>query len=341
MKKLVFSFVMIVALALSACAPEPAPPAPTQDLAAVQTQAVLDAYAQLTASAPTATPPPPEPALYSGFPVAVVPEAVAGQPAGKAIYNASIMSGPGMNYVLYGVLLGESTVQVTGISEDGKWWVISVPPAPNGQGWVSAAYLTTTDTQSVPVVATPPVPPTTEMVPPAEGDPQASALANVYVRSGPGSYYPAYGIAPVGSNGRVIGVSQDGLWWVVRLDPKNVGLGYGWVAAAYTSSSNTEDVMVIANPVPAAPITPTPPASGVPFAVATDYVNVRIGPGTTYPVLGVAEPGASAEVTGKSADGAWWQVKIPVQSVASGLAWVSASYTVTTKTGSVPVVAAP
>ena len=36
---------------------------------------------------------------------------------------------------------------------------------------------------------------------------------------------PAYGIAPASITGWVIGKSEDGLWWVVRLNPANVGAG--------------------------------------------------------------------------------------------------------------------
>ena len=340
MKRMTFALVLILGLVLSACGPEPTA-VPTQDVSAVQTQAVADAYATQTAMAPTPLPPPPGPTPDPSLPVAVVPAAVSGQPAGIANYNTPIMSGPGTNYVFYGALLGGVTVQVTGVSQDGQWWVINVPPAPNGQGWVSAAYLTTSGAEAVPVVPTPPVPPTTEMVPPAPGDPQGIALANVYTRNGPGVNYPAYGIAPAGTTGRIIGVSQDSAWWVVRIDPTKVGVGYGWVMAQYISASNTQGVPVIANPSTAAPVVPAPPPAGAPIATAVDYVNVRTGPGTTYPVLGVASPRASAEVSGKSADGAWWQVKLPTQYVASGVGWVSASYVVTSNTGSVPVVDSP
>jgi uncharacterized protein YraI len=344
MKRTILGVLLAGGLILSACAPAPtptAPPAPTPDLGAVQTQAVQSAYADLTAGAPTATPPAPAGTPDPALPVAVVPTSVAGQPSGVALYNASIMSGPGTNYVFYGALLGGVSVQVVGISEDSQWWVISVPPAPNGQGWVSAAYLSTSDTGSVPVISTPPVPPTTDMVPPGPSDPQATAIANIYVRSGPGQEYPAYGIAPAGSSGRVIGVSQDGAWWVVRVNPDKVGAGYGWVMAQYTQASNTTGLPVIANPTTAPPVSPTPPAAGTPSATAVDYVNVRTGPGTNYPVLGVAAPGASAQVSGKSSDGAWWQVVLPTTTVASGAGWVSASYVTTQNTDSVPVVSAP
>jgi uncharacterized protein YraI len=342
MKRIILPVILAMGLILSACGPSATPtPPPTQDVAAIETEAAASVYADLTAAAPTATPPPPGETPDPNLPVAVVPTPASGQPAGVASYNTAIMSGPGEAYVLYAALLGGASVEVLGISEDSLWWVISVPPAPNGQGWVSAAFLATTGAESVPVVTTPPVPPTTEMVPPGPDDPQATALANVYVRNGPGTNYPAYGIAPVNSTGRVVGVSEDRAWWVVRIDPTKVGAGYGWVMAQYTTATNTEDVPVIANPPTQEAVSPPPPAAGVPAAMAVDYVNVRTGPGTNYPVLGVAAPGAYGEVSGKSADGAWWQVKVPTTLIASGLAWVSASYVVTENTDGVPVVEGP
>jgi uncharacterized protein YraI len=146
---------------------------------------------------------------------------------------------------------------------------------------------------------------------------------------------------PAGVSGRVIGKSEDGEWWVVRLDPAKVGAGYGWVMAAYTQATNVENVQTIAAPDASAPVVPPPPPEGVPTATAIDYVNIRTGPGTTYPVLGVAPPGASGEVSGKSADGGWWQVKISTQYSPDGFGWVAADWVVTSNTESVPVVEAP
>ncbi len=139
----------------------------------------------------------------------------------------------------------------------------------------------------------------------------------------------------------MIGKSEDGKWWVVRLNPEKVGAGYGWVDGQYTTASNVENIQTIKNPVTYQTAPPPPPPAGVPVATAVDYVNVRSGPGTSYTVLVVAPPGAAGEVTGKSADGAWWQVKISTQYSADGFGWVSADWVYTQDTGSVPVVAAP
>ena len=344
--------VMATALILGACAPAPTA-APTQDTALIQTQAAQTVVADLTQNAPppptqvpppTAVPttaPPPGPTPDPNIPVAVVPTAEPGGPSAIANYNTTIYSGPGTNYVVYATFLGGQTATVVGKSEDGLWWAISVPVAPTGSGWVDAAWVTVSNADGVPVLPTPPVPPTVELVPPGPDDPQATALANVYLRSGPATNYPAYGIAPAGASGRVIGKSVDGLWWVVRLNPANVGAGYGWVMAQYTQAMNVESVQTIATPPAPQTVTQPPPPAGAPVAVAVEFVNIRTGPGTNYPVLGVAPPGASGEVSGKSSDGAWWQVKIPTQYSSTGLGWVSAGYVVTQNTGSVPVVAAP
>lgn len=319
----IFLVVTVLSLLIAACSGA-ATPAPTP----------TDAPPPTIAAPPGPTPDP-------NIPVAVIPTAVPGEPSAIANYNTTIFSGPGENYVVYGAFLGSQSAQVTGKSGDGLWWAISVPVAPDGNGWVSAGWVTVTDADDVALLSTPPVPPTTELVPPGPEDPQAVAIANVYVRTGPGTNYPAYGIAPAGVSGRLIGKSEDGLWWVVRINPEVVGTGYGWVLASYTQASQVEGVPTIETPPTAISVEPAPPPAGVPVATAIEYVNVRTGPGTNYTVLGVAAPGASAEVSGKSADGAWWQVKIPTKYSTTGFGWVSASYVYTQNTENVPVVEAP
>jgi uncharacterized protein YraI len=345
----IFVAVMVLALALSACGGA-ATPAPTQDTALIQTQAAQTVVADLTqnapppptqAPAPTEAAPPPGPTPDPNIPVAVVPTAAPGESSAVANYNTTIYSGPGENYVVYATFLGGQTALVTGKSEDGLWWAISVPVAPDGNGWVSSSWVTVSNADSVATLPTPPVPPTVEMVPPGPSDPQATAIANVYVRTGPATNFPAYGIAPAGNTGRVIGKSEDGLWWVVRLNPENVGAGYGWVMAQYTQASNVENVQTITTPPAPQSYTPPPPPAGTPVAIAVEPINVRSGPGTNYPVLVVAPAGASGEVSGKSADGAWWQVIISTETSPTGFGWVSASYVVTQNTESVPVVEAP
>ncbi len=341
-----FMLLLALALVLNACTTPPATaaPVPTQDISLVQTQSAQTVVADLTQKAPppaTATTVPPGPTPNPNIPVAVVPTADPNGPSAVAKGNTSLYSGPGTNYILYGTFAGGQSAVVVGKSEDGQWWALNVPVAPNGTGWVSAGWVNATNVSSVPTLPTPPVPETTDMVAPGPNDPQATTIANTYVRSGPAANYPAYGTALAGATARVIGKSEDGQWWVVRINPKNVGEGYGWVSGQYVTTKNTANIQTIQNPETYPVAAPVTPATGAPTATTTDYVNVRSGPSTNYPVLVVAPPNTTGEVTGKDASGAWYQVKVPAQYSGTGLGWVSASYVVPQNASNVPIVAAP
>jgi uncharacterized protein YraI len=346
-KQSIFPISMVLvalSLILNACAAPPPTAAPTQDVGMIQTQSAQTVVADLTQKAPppaTATAAPSGPTPNPSIPVAVVPTADPSGPSAVANYNTTIYSGPGTDYVVYGAFVGSQTGVVVGKSEDGQWWAINVPVAPGGNGWVSAPSVTVTNADNVAVLPTPPLPETTDVVPPEASDPQATTVANTYVRSGPAANYPAYGIAPAGVSALVIGKSEDGQWWAIRINPEKVGVGYGWVSAQYVQTANTTSVQTIQNPETPPVVQPEPPASGAPTGTATEYLNVRSGPGTNYPVLAVGPPGATGEITGKSSDSAWWQVKIPTQYSADGLGWVSASYVIAQDVDNVPVVAAP
>ena len=84
-----------------------------------------------------------------------------------------------------------------------------------------------------------------------------------------------------------------------------------------------------------------PPEAGSPYAVANTHVNVRSGPGTEYPVYGVASPGQSAQITGISQDFGWYAIKIPQEVHPSGQGWVSADYTTAYNVEQVPVLPPP
>jgi hypothetical protein len=81
------------------------------------------------------------------------------------------------------------------------------------------------------------------------------------------------------------------------------------------------------------------PQPGQPMVTATTDVNIRSGPGTVYPVLGLLRAGQTAEVTGISADAGWWQIKF--SGVTDGHGWVSARYVTAQNTNNVPMVQAP
>ncbi len=62
-----------------------------------------------------------------------------------------------------------------------------------------------------------------------------------------------------------------------------------------------------ATPTPAATPTPTPLAFAL--ATATGDTNLRKGPGTNYPRVGLLKKGESLKIIGKNKDGSWWQLE--------------------------------
>lgn len=86
---------------------------------------------------------------------------------------------------------------------------------------------------------------------------------------------------------------------------------------------------------------PAPPESTTPTGrvVGTQSLNIRSGPGTAFPVIGVARLGDEGELVGRSADGRWWAVSVPT--APGGIGWVSADFVLATNAENVPVMQGP
>jgi PKD repeat protein len=116
-------------------------------------------------------------------------------------------------------------------------------------------------------------------------------------------------------------------------------------AAAQAFFSVSAQTQPTETPVASGEPTATPtsetqtPQPEKPMLTATTNLNIRSGPGTAYPVLGVLQAGQMAEVTGVSADAGWWQIKF--SGAAEGHGWVSARYVTAQNTSNVPMVQAP
>lgn len=89
--------------------------------------------------------------------------------------------------------------------------------------------------------------------------------------------------------------------------------------------------------LPAPP--PEQPATPTGRVVGAQGLNVRTGPSTAFPVIGVARLGDEGEIVGRSADGRWWAVSVP--SAPNGVGWVSADFVAATNAENVPVLPAP
>jgi uncharacterized protein YraI len=281
--------------------------------------------------------------VFSKTPVAILPTPAKGEPMAVATSNVNVRSGPSTGYPVYGVMAKGRSAEVVGKSKDGLWWTLKVNLVPQEQGWVRAEFVKVTDAQSVPVIQALPLPPSAEFSKPDADDPLATALDAFYIRSGPGLQYPAYGVSIPGQTAALIGVSQDGAWYLVRVNPARVPNGAAWLPAVYVQVSNVDLAalpLIVTPPVPAG-ITPPTPAPQAPLVIAMTSVNVRAGPGETYEVLGVLQQNQAAPAVGVNAEHTWWQIQVPPGKSLTGLAWISAGYVYPVNTNNVPIAAPP
>ncbi|GIK58477.1 MAG: META domain-containing protein [Chloroflexi bacterium] len=90
--------------------------------------------------------------------------------------------------------------------------------------------------------------PTVELPAPTEGMAAGTVTApdGIFLRAGPGVNYPYVGAAPQGTTGEIIGVSEDGQWWLANAP--NLPGGQVWASAQFVKASNTGNVPVVAAP---------------------------------------------------------------------------------------------
>lgn len=81
---------------------------------------------------------------------------------------------------------------------------------------------------------------------------------------------------------------------------------------------------------------PTQSQTCSPTALTTASVNLRTGPGTNYALISTMPPATQVPVTGRNANGSWYQVVFNGQQ-----GWASAQYLLTSCVGGVPVITGP
>lgn len=110
--------------------------------------------AVVTVIVATNTPPAPEATLVPPTPEPQDPTAVV-----TARSGVNVRTGPGLEYVVLGTAPYLTELEVTGVSQDGTWWVVAIPPNYNGgQGWVADEYVDVQNADDVLVIPAPPTP---------------------------------------------------------------------------------------------------------------------------------------------------------------------------------------
>jgi hypothetical protein len=151
-------------------------------------------------------------------------------------------------------------------------------------GWVASSTVQVTKAEDVPAIEAPPASDVAPLPPPASGVPQAAAVDYVNIRSGPGEQYIVLAVAAPGQSGEVAGVSEDSLWWQVKIPTQYSADGLGWVSASYVTTQNTSDVpVVVAPPAPEYPETP-PTTSQCQLLSQSPADNSEFSPDTSFNV---------------------------------------------------------
>lgn len=163
----------------------------------------------------------------------------------------------------------------------------------------------------------------------------AEAFRAINVRSGPSMGYAVTAQLDAGDVVRVIGKNDEGNNWLLV----EIGEQTGWVAYFTVTVSGDPNTLPIIEIEPVGEITETADYQASLRRAETDYfvtayrrVNVRMGPGTDYDILGVLIPGDTADIIAISDNAEWLQIDFDEQP-----GWVA--YFVVTITGAsdVPV----
>ncbi len=93
--------------------------------------------------------------------------------------------------------------------------------------------------------------PAVDLPAPETGEPTGTVNApdGIHLRAGPGVNFLSLGTAPQGDSGTLIGISQDGQWYVV--DAPSFPGGRVWVSATFVDAVNADDLPVVPSPAPA------------------------------------------------------------------------------------------
>ncbi|HXV42732.1 MAG TPA: PA14 domain-containing protein, partial [Anaerolineae bacterium] len=110
-------------------------------------------------------------------------------------------------------------------------------------------------------------------------------------------------------------------------------------AVVIETEEPTVTIEPTATPTLVAPTPTATPQPSPPSLTATTDLNIRSGPGLTYAIIGLLPAGQTANITGLSADGGWWQIEY--SGVPTGRGWVSSRYVVVQNVSTVPILPAP
>lgn len=173
------------------------------------------------------------------------------------------------------------------------------------------------------------------------------AATDLSGRAGCNNYFGGYTI-----EGSTIAVAQLGSTMMMCVAPEGVMQQEQQYLAALQSAATfriegnelwlrtaADEIAVIATKTEVVDLPDPAPETPTGRVTGASVLNIRSGPGTVFPVIGVAREGDTGTIIGRSQDGGWWAFDAP--QVAGGVAWASAQFVAATNAQDVAVIASP
>ncbi len=230
-------------------------------------------------------------------------------------YRLNVRTGPGASHAIITDLPGGTTLPVTMLSADRKWYEVT---GDFGMGWLHSAYAVPRgDFSTVPWAGAP------SNIGSGTADVAISAArlvvntAYLNVRTGPGAGHSILTTLRGGTEVAALARDHGGVWYQVA-----TSAGNGWVNTNYTvGRGDFSAVPTVGGPERVEQ--PGIPAGTPHLVVNTSYLNVRTGPSARHDILTTVPGGAKLAAIGIAPDRIWYEV---VTSAGNG--WVHSRYTV-------------
>ncbi len=268
--------------------------------------------------------------LFALLAVSAAPALAQGSSNPTAVVNTgalNVRSGPDYSAPRITTLYNGQQVTLLARYSQNQWVQIRIP---NGiVGWVNSNYLlTSVPISSLPVVGPPSGPPSPPPGPPPSSNPTATVNTGALnVRSGPGANFPVVTVVFNGDTVTLLGRNADGSWVLIRTQSG----AQGWVNSSLLLTSVPVNSLPVVSGGP-------PGGTGATGVVTTGMLNVRQGPGMSFPVVTTVPQGQTVSLLGRNADSSWLLVR-----TASGQqGWASSAHiNASVPLSSLPVVNTP
>lgn len=167
-----------------------------------------------------------------------------------------------------------------------------------------------------------PLPPSPTSTPtPIEG----TTTTQVNVRAEPSTSGAALGILTPFAKVQILAKDSGGNWF--QISYAQGPDGKGWIAAQYVQVTAEAEIPILGGAAG---------SGSVPNGVILQQVNVRSGPGTDFNSLGTLNPNDAITLTGRDANGTWFQIEYAAGP--DGKGWVTAAYMKSNETANLPII---